>query len=257
MIEKKFFDAHTHLNMSFDNDWQDAGNRALDNGVQFINVGADAESSQKALEQANYFPDGVWASVGIHPTENDINFSTIPSLALDAKVRAIGECGLEYFRLKDETDKIRQKDLFVKHIELAIELNKPLIVHCRDAYQDVLEILKYHKQEVGDKLNFDMHFFAGDWETAQKFLSLGGYLSFTGVITFSEQYNEVIKNSPLAQIMSETDAPFVAPIPFRGQRNEPAYVEYVAKKISLLRREDELAVLEALYENGQRFFNLN
>ncbi|OHA58734.1 MAG: hypothetical protein A2607_02420 [Candidatus Vogelbacteria bacterium RIFOXYD1_FULL_42_15] len=285
----KYFDAHTHLNIRFADDWQEAGRRALEAGVAFVNVGADIKSSVLAVEQAKTLGDGVWATVGIHPTEDSADFSVIEKLATDEKVVAIGECGLEYFRLKNEEIKekpdsakssvvAKQKELFKKHIELALKVGKPLMIHCRpastrsfgeakDAYEDTWEILKSYKDKFDNKLQFNMHFFAGDWSTAQKFLDLGGYLSFTGVITFTDQYDEVIKKMPLDRLMAETDAPFVtpkvdpkadfvAPVPHRGERNEPAFIQFVAERIAELRSEPGEEVLMALVQNAKNFFRL-
>ena len=245
-MKLKYFDAHTHLNMQFEHDWKEVGKRTIEEGIWFVNVGADARSSKLAVAQARELGTGCWATVGIHPTEGgESDFAMIVELAKDDKVVAIGECGLEYFRLSETgRDQIieKQKELFKKHVELALEVGKPLMIHCRankdnDAYKDVWEILKSYKDKAENKLKFNMHFFASDWEMAQKFLGLGGYLSFTGVITFAGQYDEVVKNMPLERIMSETDAPFVAPVSHRGEINEPAYVEYVANRICELRRQ--------------------
>ncbi len=274
-MESKFFDVHTHLNMQFGNDWREVGKRTLEAGISFVNVGADEKSSILALEQAEYFeglklPAVAKATAGIHPTEGgDSDFSVIAKLAKNKNVVAIGECGLEYFRIEDEQAKKIQRELFKKHIELALKVEKPLMIHCRssafdrpDAHNDTWEILNEYKQKVGDKLRFDMHFFTGDWVMAQKFLDLGGYLSFNGVITFADQYNEVVKNMPLDRILAETDAPFVTPIPFRGKRNEPAYVALVAEKIACLRRQASLRsepkeeVFRVLVKNAQEFYSL-
>lgn len=267
----KFFDAHTHLDMLDDDprsigaSWREVGERTIEEGIWLVNVGADEESSRLAVEQAHELGEGCWATVGIHPTEdNGSDFEVIKKLAKDDKVVAIGECGLEYYRVEDEELKAKQCELFIKHIGLAIEVDKPLMIHCRssdpktstgginDAYLGILEILKGYK----DKIRFNMHFFAGDWPLAQEFLALGGNLSFSGVITFSDQYDEIIKRMPLACLMSETDAPFASPVPYRGQRNEPAYVQYVARRICELRSEPEEEVLTALVQNAQKFFDI-
>ncbi len=257
----KFFDAHTHLNMQFEKDWREVGRRTIDNDTYFVNVGADEESSRLALEQVKELGNGAWCTVGLHPTEsNDSNFETIKNLAKDEKVVAIGECGLEYFQLPVSTkDSViaRQKELFKKHIELALTVGKPLMIHCRSAYADVYEILSDYKKTVGDKLQFNMHFFTSDWSTAKKFLDLGGYLSFPGVITFTDQYDEMIKKMPLDRIMAETDAPFATPVPHRGARNEPAYVQFVAERIIDLRPESKGEILTALVENAGRFYGFD
>ena len=279
-MTSKYFDAHTHLNIQFDQDWREVGERALKAGVSFVNVGADVERSTLAVEQAKYFSDlalrslgVVGATVGIHPTESGEDFEKIRELAKDEQVVAIGECGLEYYldqksNIKNqneisEIEKEKQKELFKKHIELALEVGKPLMIHCRasekstDAYDDLYEILKNYKDKVGDKLQFNLHFFTSDWSTAQKFLDLGGYLSFPGVITFSSACDETIKKMPLDRIMAETDAPFVAPVPHRGSRNEPAYVSSVAERIAELRSEPRDQVLTALVQNAHRFYGVD
>ncbi|MFA7395362.1 MAG: TatD family hydrolase [Candidatus Paceibacterota bacterium] len=257
-----YFDAHTHLNLQFEKDWQTVGERAFEEGVSFVNIGADLASSQKALEQAEFFGGGGFCSVGLHPTDGRLaDFGEITALAENPKVVAIGECGLDYFHCADEPERQAQVELFKKHLDLAFVLNKPLMIHCRpsagtfDAYEDLFQILREY-QDFGKLPRFNMHFFVGDWPLAQKFLALGGYLSFPGVITFSEQYGEIIKKMPLNRLMSETDAPFATPVPFRGQRNEPAYVKYVAEKIAELRPETRAVVLAALVQNAQEFFSL-
>lgn len=274
-----FFDVHTHLNMldlalpQFKDDlpdWRLVGKETLRQGVWFVNVGANAESSKLALGQAREFSlagtfAGVGATVGIHPTEvwSDEDFALIAKLAEDNLVLAIGECGLEYFNISDEPVRERQCELFNKHIQLAIKLDKPLMIHCRsseedknDAYEDLYEILSSYPEIVDGRIRFNLHFFAGDWVIAQKFLKLGAYLSFPGVITFSHQFDEIIKQVPLDRLLSETDAPFVAPVPHRGKRNQPAFVQYVAEHLAGLRGEERELVLSTLVSNARRFFNL-
>jgi TatD DNase family protein len=179
-------------------------------------------------------------------------------------VVAVGECGLDYFRLGDNpAEQIeRQKEIFKAQIALAKKYNKPLMIHVRDAvksplypagkaYEDVLALLD------GQGVVGNVHFFAGGWEIAQKFLALGFTLSFTGVITFTKNYDDVIKKVPLDMLMAETDAPFVAPVPFRGQRNEPAYVSEVVKKIAIIRGEELDWIKHKLVENAKRVFKIN
>lgn len=285
-MEPKLFDIHSHLNLSeFDQDWSEVLDRTLVGGCWTITVGADLASSKKAVEIANSKKTGVWATVGFHPTDatdfTKENWEQVKNLAKDPKVVAIGECGLEYFQRMSnvkgqmsngisETQKGIQKDLFRKHIELALELDKPLMIHCRpalslsngpsegsqDAYEDVIDILREYKQEAGDRLRGNFHFFAGNWETAKKSLDLGFTLSFTGVITFAGQYDEVVKNTPSDMIMSETDAPFVAPAPHRGKRCEPLYVAEVAKKIAELKDVSVQQMAEILVNNGRRLFRV-
>ena len=139
----------------------------------------------------------------------------------------------------------------MQQIELANKLNKPLMLHIRNAYEDALAILKSHAKVKGD-----VHFFAGDWNIAKQFLDFGFTLSFTGVITFTHDYDEVIKNAPLDMLLSETDAPYVAPVPYRGKRNEPAYVVEVVKAIARIRGEDEEKVRTQLVANAKHLFGI-
>lgn len=284
----KYFDVHTHVNFAaFDNDREATVKRALDAGVGFINVGTQKDTSAKAIELAEKY-DGVYAIVGVHPIhtekshhdvqelgegnkeftsrgeEFDIEF--YKKLASHPKVVGIGECGLDYYRFKIKDSSWqealkRQENTFRKHIELAIEVGKPLMLHVRSgggksAYLDALEILKSYNLNLKSKLKANFHFFAGSWDEAKAILDAGFYLSFTGVITFARNYDEVIKKTPLERIMSETDAPYVAPMPHRGKRNEPIYVIETVKKIAEIRGEDLEKVRTQLLQNTRNFFNL-
>ena len=228
-------DTHAHVNFNdFKNDSQDVIKRALEENIWMINVGAYGDASERAIEIANEYDCGVYAAVGQHPgTKEEFDYGYFLNLARNEKVVAIGECGLEYYHIKDKNLQERQKDVFIKHLELAKEVGKPVIIHCRDAHNDLLEILRLedsHPRGV-------MHFFTGTLEQAKKYIDLGFYISFSGVITFpplrrasANSYEEVVKNIPLEKILIETDCPYVAPVPHRGKRNEPAYVKYVAQK---------------------------
>jgi len=206
--------------------------------------------------------------------------ATIPSLiraalAAGPKVVAIGECGLDYFRLSarlhsrgqaqasggtDKKEKKRQADIFTRQIELAIKLDKPLMIHGRpskgrmDAYRDILGILRSYKNK--PRLSGNVHFFSGNKEIAREFLDLGFTLSFTGVITFTSDYDEMVKYVPLDYVLSETDCPYAAPLPHRGKRNEPSFVFLVAGRISDIRKGDKNVVLQALVNNARRVFRL-
>jgi len=249
----KYIDIHAHLNFSdYDVDRAEVIKRLKATEIGVINIGTDAESSAAVIKLAEE-NENMWAAVAFHPHEVDgqFDYEYFKKLAQHPKVVAIGECGLDYFKLEDESVKERQKELFKQHIKLAKEVGKPLMLHIRDSYDDVLNILE--SEQAG---RAHAHFFAGSWELAQKFLTRGDTISFTGVITFTNAYDEVVKNTPLNRLMAETDAPFVAPAPYRGKRNEPAYVVEVYKKIATLKGLPEEEVREALLANAKRVFRL-
>ena len=148
---------------------------------------------------------------------------------------AVGETGLDYYRVKNPESRIRQKKLFLEHLRLAREINKPLIIHCREAHDDLIEILNSKFHVLNSKLNGVIHCFSGNRQQAKQYLELGFFIGFTGIITYSSEYDEIIKNLPLEKILIETDCPYLAPVPRRGQRNEPAYIAYTAQKIASLR----------------------
>ncbi len=267
----KYIDIHGHLNFpDYDADRGEAIERARRAGVGMITVGTDLQSSKKAVELAEAHDD-IWATVGIHPTDvNDItdaDFSELRGLAIHPKVVAIGECGLDYFHSKPE-DMEKQREMFIRHIQLANEVGKPLMLHIRNrkndgltigkndgtydvkinAYQEAVSILKQYA-----RVRANFHFFAGTVQDARDIVSMGNTVSFTGVITFARDYDEVIRSVPLESIMSETDCPFVAPVPYRGKRNEPSYVVEVVRKIAEIRGEDEDTVRGQMADNVQRF----
>jgi len=259
-----FFDIHSHLDFKdYDADREEVINRMSESGAATIVVGVDERTSKRAVELAEKNKN-IHACVGIHPNDSKETFNEpyFEELLKYKKVVAIGECGLDYSRIKNKEtneqnfEKNRQKELFIKQISFALKHNKPLMLHCRDAYDDVLSILHSFLKTAKSKLRGNVHFFAGDLKQAQKFFDLGFCVSFTGVITFSRDYDEAIKNAPLGMIMSETDSPFVAPMPYRGKRNEPSYVIEVVKKIAEVRGEDIEFIKKKLVENALRVFNI-
>ena len=233
----KFFDTHTHANFnSFKDDSQEVIERALKNNVWLVNVGSQASTSKRAVEMAQNYQEGVYAAVGLHPSHlEDESFDEkfYLDLAKNEKTVAIGECGLDYFRMKNEELRIKnlQKEVFIKHIELAKKVNKPLIIHCRDSHEDLIKILN-SKFSILNSPAGVMHFFTGNYEQAKQYIDLGFYISFSGVITFASEYEELVRKLPLDKILIETDAPYATPVPYRGQRNEPSYVIETAKKIA-------------------------
>ncbi len=256
-----YFDIHSHLESSrFDEDREEVISRMQGDGVFTITVGTDLENSKKAVRIADKY-ENVFASIGLHPTDTKEDFKEEDYVELikNPKVVVIGECGLEFTRLGEnsEEEKVRQTDIFEKQIDFAVKYNKTLMIHCRDAHFETINILNKKKEQYGDKLRGNIHFFSGDVDTAQAYLDLGFTMSFTGVITFTEDYDEVIKFIPLDKIMSETDAPYVAPVPYRGKRCEPVYVKEVVKKIAEIKNLDEKEVKKAMVENVAREFGLN
>ena len=258
----KYIDAHCHLQFPhYDGDRGELIGRMRDEGVAGIVVGTDYESSQKAVLLAEKH-EHLYAAVGLHPNNVGRTMSYIHELAAHPKVVAIGECGLDYFRKEaNDEEKSAQKGLFKKHIALAAELDKPLIIHARpakgtmDAYHDVIGLLKEAKEKYPN-LRGDSHFFAGGVEEAEAFFALDFTISFTAVITFARDYDAVIRAAPLANILAETDAPYVAPASRRGERNDPLAVIEVVAKIAEIRGEDMEVVRAALLANTHRLFAL-
>jgi len=288
-MKPEFIDIHAHLNfVAFDADRDEAVKRALDAGVWMINVGTQLDTSKKAIEVAEMYKEGVYATIGLHPIHTGksyhdtkelgeggveftsrgeiFNHNSYLELAKHPKAVAIGECGLDYYEritnlesgITNKKEHKIQEETFRKHIELAIEVGKPLMLHVRNgggrsAYRDVLSILKSYPS---DKLRGVFHCFVGSWEEAKEILDCGFNLSFTGIITFARDYDEAVKNAPLNRIMSDTDSPYLAPVPFRGKRNEPVYIKEVVKKIAEIRGEDFEVVKRQLALNALSFFGL-
>ncbi len=254
-------DTHAHLDFeNYNSDRDEVIGRAVKNGVEkIINIGCNLKRAEFSLELAQKY-DNIYATVGIHPedvTKDELRITNqeLRKLAANKKVVAIGECGLDYFHVKDEGLKNKQKELFELQIKIANELKLPLVIHCRDAFGDILEIIKNYKFEKGAVL----HCFTGDPEIAKKFLALGCYISFTGIITFVKPKDallEAIRAVPIEKLMIETDCPFLSPMPHRGKRNEPAYVKYVAEKIATVKNISISEVEKITTKNAIKFFKL-
>lgn len=247
----QLFDAHCHLQMpQFDADRAEVLSRMRESGVGAIIIGTDYETSQAGLQLAKQY-DFLWASIGLHPNDNvDELFDTAryEELASDPKVVAIGECGLDYFRTTGQG----QQKRFEAQIELAQKLNKALILHCRNAHEDMQVILRMRQPTVP----VIVHFFTGSGELAQQYLDMGCYLSFPGPITYTDMYDDSIRLCPLDKMLIETDAPFAAPVPNRGKRNEPAYVARVAEKIAAVKGIEVEKIIEATIKNASSVFSL-
>lgn len=256
-----FIDSHTHAQSEqFDLDRDEVIKRSLDNGVGMINAGADLESSRKAIELAEKYNSAIWATVGIHPTEQinpDLSaIKEIEGLAENKKVVGIGECGLDYFRLKKEEDKIFQKNLFEEHIKISNRVKKPLVIHCREAFVDVISILKSNKGNLLENPGI-LHFFTGNLDDAEKLLDLNFSFTFGGLVTFNRDFDEIIRYIPSDRILIETDAPFVAPKSHRGQRNEPLYIKEVLSAISQIKGVNEDEFGEIVLANSKKVFGLD
>lgn len=250
----KLIDTHCHPQMSqYDGDREEMIERTLDGEVGMVCVGVDLESSEKAIELAGKY-ENIWAAVGLHPNDNldeEFDAEKYKKLAQNKKVIAIGEVGLDYYRIPEIEKQEIQKKRFELQIEMARELNLPVIMHCRQAYDDAFEILK-NKSVEGVA-----HSFTDTWGNAKKVFDLGFYIGFNGIITFTEQYDEIVRKSPMDRILIETDAPYLAPVPYRGKRNESLYVVEVAKKIAKLKNVSVEEVSEQTTNNAIKLFKLN
>ncbi len=267
-MDFKYIDIHSHLNLEPLKKERDAViMRMHEHEVATITIGVDYKTSTEAIEIAESY-DFIWAGIGMHPTDNTEEFFDLEkykALAENKKVVCIGECGLDYFRDQQDETKARQKEIFLKHILLALAVSKPLMIHARpskgtmDAYHDVLDILEEYRNKdggVASALKGNFHFFVGNIEVAKRILALGFTMSFDGPITFARDYDEVIKFIPLESIMAETDAPFAAPVPHRGKTCEPYMVVEIVNKIAEIKGVPLNEVTEVLASNSKKTFNI-
>ncbi len=265
MTDFKYIDIHCHPNLSeFDTDREEVITRMAESSVAGIVVGVDVATSQLATALAEKYSH-LWAIIGQHPNDTDEDFDTavFRELAKHPRVVAIGECGYDFFRTEKTWSNVAlQEKNFRAHIELALEFDKPLMLHIRpsagsmDAYEAALTTLREYKEDAGDRLRGDVHFFAGTLDIAKQFLELGFYISFTGVITFTHDYDEVLKYIPEDRVLLETDAPYVSPVPYRGTRCEPQYVIATYEKAAEIRGVDIEAFRKQVIENARRLFGL-
>lgn len=247
-------DTHMHI---FDERYENQEETikfALENNVKkMIVVGFDKESSLKALELSKKY-DFIYLSVGLHPSEvkkeEDKELIWLKDILNNEKVISIGEIGLDYYW--DKTFKEEQKHYFKKQIELAKEYNLPIIVHCRDAVQDCFDILK------DSNVKGVMHCYSGSLEMAKEFIKRGYYLGIGGVVTFKNaiEIKRVVEEIDINFLLSETDSPYLTPVPFRGKLNQPAYTKYVVEEIAKIKNLPMEKVEETLEENTKRLFNI-
>ncbi|MGM0593366.1 MAG: TatD family hydrolase [Pseudomonadota bacterium] len=253
-------DSHCHLDRldltPFDDDLSRALDAAREQGVErFLCVAIDRGNIPDVIAIAEQHDD-VYASVGVHPNEEDpreVTAEELVRLAEHPKVIAIGETGLDYFR--SEGDLAWQKQRFRNHIAAARRSHKPLIIHSREAREDTIAIMQ---QEGAEEAGGIMHCFVEDWATAERAMEMGFYISFSGIVTFksAEALREVARQVPADRLLVETDSPYLAPVPHRGKGNQPAYVRHVAELLAQLRGVSEQELAEQTTENFNRLFAL-
>jgi TatD DNase family protein len=260
------FDSHCHLNFeAFNDDWAATVADCKQQGVEVVVVGSQLATSTKAVDIADQSGGGIYAAVGLHPTHVLGSPSFPEPFTVDAyralvtkskNVVAIGETGIDFFHDASTLD--QQREVFVEHLRLAKEFDLPVIIHGRNsrdgslrAYDHILELVDQEKIT-----RAVVHCFGDNWQTAQPFIERGFYVGFTGIVTFpkSEALQEIAQKMPLEQLLIETDAPYLAPMPNRGKKNYPQYVRFVAEQIAELRGITFDEVAEQTYQNGRKLF---
>lgn len=278
-----YIDTHSHINFNnFKEDADKVIQNSLGEDTWMIIVGADYKTSKRALEYANKYEKGVYTAVGLHPMHifsfraesqdydfqtrgEEFNYDVYEKLASFEKVVAMGEIGLDYYHMDIGHDsshiKEIQKNVFWQQLLIARRADLPVIVHCRQAHDDMITLLKNFRKEYRELIPVDkpwgvMHCFSGDEDLAWQYFNLGFMISFTGLITFSQQWDDLIRKLPNNKYMIETDCPFMTPEPFRGQRNEPMYVKYVAERISEIKNISQEKIAEMTTQNARKLFNI-
>ena len=253
----EFFDSHCHFNdEKFDNDREEIIKKIYSEGITKMTcVGYNIESSKWATEICTNY-DFMYATVGISPNDIDVvdinSIEEIRQIAKNNKVVAIGEIGLDYYWNKENKD--IQKDFFIKQIELANELNLPIVIHCRDALMDILDILK---NKIIPQNKGIFHCCVLNKEFIKEAVKLGFYISFSGNITFkSAKPEDAVNEVPIDKILIETDSPYLSPEPFRGMRNDSRNVKLVAKKISEIKKMNINEIAQITYENAKKVYGI-
>lgn len=280
-------DTHAHINFKeYKNDADKVIKKALDNNIWLINVGSELKTSERAIEYASKYKKGVYAAVGLHPihvikgskekkrhdetierTYEELDIEKYKVLLKNEKVVAMGEIGLDYNDETTEKNKDKQKEVLFTQLELAQHMNKPVILHCRKAYNDLISILETFNSGCamcpmscpgagGGQLEGVLHCFMGRISQAEKFLEMGFYLGFNGLITYARDYDKVIAKTPLEKILIETDCPYLTPEPHRGKRNEPIYVKLVAEQIAKIKGISFEKVVKQTTKNAKQLFRL-
>lgn len=254
-------DSHCHLiDERFDKDREEVIKRAKEAGIKIIiNVAYDLPSAEKGIELAREY-DFIFTTVGIHPhvavsNTNGNVFKELEKLAQNEKVVAVGECGLDYYYYKDKSLQEKQKVAFIRQKDIANKLALPLIIHCREAHQDMISLIRSHS--VDKKGVF--HCFSGEVDFAREVISQGYKVGIAGPITFpqAKKYTEVIKKISPSDILIETDAPYLTPHPKRGKRNEPSYLEFIADKISDVMKIPSGDLRKIIFTNTLNLFSIS
>ena len=270
-------DTHSHLNFkAYEKDLSEVVKRCLDNNVWMINVGSKYETSKRAAEIAEGYEFGVYASIGLHPIyagaefvkmktdpdegdflikEEVFDYEKYKKLGQFKKVVAIGEIGLDYYYKPKTTGKLnafkeKQKEILLKQLRLAEELNLPVIFHCRMAHQDLIGILKDMLEIKGV-----IHCFTGSWDEAKQYLDMGLCLGINGIM-FKMDLSETIEKMPIEKILVETDCPYLTPPQENGKRNEPVFIKYVIEKIAEIRKISYNKIEEQTFLNAKKLFNI-
>lgn len=279
-MQYAFFDTHSHMHdKAFDEDREAIIKEMKQKGVGTITVGTGLKESREALALADAH-DHVFAAVGLHPADNvleEYDRDAFLKLASHEKVVAIGECGLDYHYIENffdgekekkgitwnkDAEADRQKRVFEEQIDLAVKVDKPLMLHGRpskgsmDAYEDMLHMLESAKKKHGEKLRGNAHFFVGNIDIAKRFIDIGFTMSFSGVITFTHDYDDVVRYIPLSMMHAETDSPYATPAPFRGKRNSPLMVPEIVARTAVLREEPFEEVRLQLLENMRQLYKV-
>ncbi|MBU3942873.1 TatD family hydrolase [Patescibacteria group bacterium] len=242
-------DSHAHLNFKdFNNDLEEVIGRCRAENIEVINVGAGINTSERAVEIAEKY--NMYAGIGVHPihTESEFDIEKLRELARSDKVVAIGEIGLDYFKDYGKY-KDKQKEIFIKQLDLAKELDLPIIIHCRMAHRDVLDILKDYN------LKGVIHCFTGNWEEAKRYLDLGFYVGMNGIM-FKFDLKEVIEKTPLDKILLETDCPYLIPPQVPQKRNEPIFMKYTAEEIAKIKNITFREVAQTTVQNTKTLFKI-
>lgn len=281
----RLIDTHAHVNFNaFKEDGDIVIKRSLEAGVGMILVGSESKTSRRAIDYANRYEQGVWVAVGLHPTQlfsarvqgDDYDFvsqgeefdpEAYGKLADFSKVVAIGEIGLDYYHLQEfeaspQQIKDKQQQVFSQQLILAAKHELPVLLHCRDAHNDLLSTLKDFRREYRQVLPAGrpwgvVHCFSGNESLASEYFNIGLLISFNGLITFCHDWDHLIKKIPADKFLIETDCPFLTPVPFRGQRNEPGLVSLAAERIAQIKNWTLARVAETTTDNARRLFNIN